>query len=387
MAYGQELSRKRVSTRVLVAEEKIKAMYITAATGVFTSLTVNGDLGIGDNIKGLHISAVTLEADDFIVHDDFVVTDTVKALSVSGVTLFADSIKAGTNIVSSPSSWKMLSVSGVTLFANDILGNGDLVMGDTVKALSVSGITMYADDVLVYDDLVVSDTIKALSVSGITLFANDILATGDVVVGDTIKALSVSGVTLFCDQLKATTDNIITSPSAIKALYFSAVTMEAHAFYTTPQSPNVTISGDTINVAYITGATISCSTVLASHVGIDTEQDRIQDVNVNTVYAGQVISKSPISNLGGSIIARSLEAPYNFASQIQCYGKIYGLHLTGVTVSAPEIQATNRLYVPTSISGAFLTPLSDAMMFVDESQFKLYFVIGATLRFVDLMAM
>jgi hypothetical protein len=198
-------------------------MYITAATGVFTSLQVNGDLGIGDNIKGLHISAVTLEADDFIVHDDFNVSDTVKALSVSGVTLFADSIKAGTSVVTSPSSWKMLSVSGVTLFADDVLVN------DTVVALSVSGVTLFADDGLLANDLVVGDTIKALSVSGITLFSN--------------------------------------------------------------------------------------------------------------------------------------------------------------YVSSAELLATNRLYVPTAITGAFLTPLNDAMMFVDEDQFKLYVVVGATLRFVDLMAM
>jgi hypothetical protein len=64
MAYGIHMSRDKVSTRIVRAEEKVVSLYITAGTGEFTTLTVNDDITVKDKVKALALTGITVTSRD-----------------------------------------------------------------------------------------------------------------------------------------------------------------------------------------------------------------------------------------------------------------------------------------------------------------------------------
>lgn len=71
MAYGVHMSRDKVSTRVVRAEEKVVTLYITAGTGELTTLTVNDDITVKDKVKSLVVTGITVTARDVRAETSF----------------------------------------------------------------------------------------------------------------------------------------------------------------------------------------------------------------------------------------------------------------------------------------------------------------------------
>jgi len=62
MAYGLEMGRARVQTRIVHASEKVVTCLITGCTAEFSKLTVSDDMVLGDKLSALVVTGVSLEA-------------------------------------------------------------------------------------------------------------------------------------------------------------------------------------------------------------------------------------------------------------------------------------------------------------------------------------